>query len=274
MRDGGHGRSRTCILSSVYGSPVRSRRRLRAHDARLAPVAGFEPAAAWLTARSTHPVRLTGMIWWTDRVLPPAPVACKASVQPSARPKWCLVVVSSHALRVFGAALSPDQLTRRIGADIGNRNRDVGVALRCLTFKLCPRGKWTESNLLPIGTAFTAQRRHQPVLIGTSQDWLQRSDSNGRPSGYGPDELPLLHAARKEWPSRGGSNTQPQASDACALPLELRDEIGAPCGERSRLTCSTGRPLHLMRNGAGNGVHPGTRTRTERALNATPLPLG
>ncbi len=123
MRDGGHGRSRTCILSSVYGSPVRSRRRLRAHDARLAPVAGFEPAAAWLTARSTHPVRLTGMIWWTDRVLPPAPVACKASVQPSARPEWCLVVVSSHALRVFGAALSPDQLTRRIGADGGNRNR-------------------------------------------------------------------------------------------------------------------------------------------------------
>jgi hypothetical protein len=31
-------------------------------------------------------------------------------------------------------------------------------------------GKWTESNLLPGGTAFTARRRHQPVLIGTSQN--------------------------------------------------------------------------------------------------------
>jgi hypothetical protein len=30
-------------------------------------------------------------------------------------------------------------------------------------------GKWTESNLLPKRTAFTAQRRHQPVLICTSR---------------------------------------------------------------------------------------------------------
>src|SRR5215813_14161434 len=46
-------------------------------------------------------------------------------------------------------------------------------------------GEWTESNLLPEGTAFTAQRRHQPVLIGIPQYWigipqywLQRIESN------------------------------------------------------------------------------------------------
>ena len=27
--------------------------------------------------------------------------------------------------------------------------------------------------------------------------WLRRSDSNRRPSGYEPDELPLLHSAPK-----------------------------------------------------------------------------
>lgn len=32
-------------------------------------------------------------------------------------------------------------------------------------------GKWTESNLLPEGTAFTARRRHQPVLTCTSRSF-------------------------------------------------------------------------------------------------------
>ena len=27
------------------------------------------------------------------------------------------------------------------------------------------------------------------------EEWLRRLDSNQRPSGYEPDELPLLHAA-------------------------------------------------------------------------------
>ena len=31
-------------------------------------------------------------------------------------------------------------------------------------------------------------------------EWLRRLDSNQRPSGYEPDELPLLHAARKRIP--------------------------------------------------------------------------
>src|SRR5215470_1956168 len=65
-------------------------------------------------------------------------------------------------------------------------------------------GEWTESNLLPEGTAFTAQRRHQPVLIGIPQYWigipqywLQRIESNDLPRGYEPRELPMLHAASK-----------------------------------------------------------------------------
>ena len=30
--------------------------------------------------------------------------------------------------------------------------------------------------------------------------WLRRSDSNRRPSGYEPDELPLLHSAIQVYP--------------------------------------------------------------------------
>src|SRR5207249_6987199 len=30
---------------------------------------------------------------------------------------------------------------------------------------------------------------------GLGSEWLRRSDSNRRPSGYEPDELPLLHSA-------------------------------------------------------------------------------
>ena len=45
-----------------------------------------------------------------------------------------------------------------------------GFADRCVPVSPLHRspvfgGKWTESNLLPQGTAFTARRRHQPVLM-------------------------------------------------------------------------------------------------------------
>lgn len=31
--------------------------------------------------------------------------------------------------------------------------------------------------------------------MSLANQWLQRLDSNQRPSGYGPDELPLLYSA-------------------------------------------------------------------------------
>ena len=35
------------------------------------------------------------------------------------------------------------------------------------------------------------------------RSWLRRSDSNRRPSGYEPDELPLLHSAIELYPRPG-----------------------------------------------------------------------
>ena len=49
---------------------------------------------------------------------------------------------------------------------MGNDPIVSSMATKCSTIELRPHGgKWTESNLLPAGTAFTARRRHQPVLM-------------------------------------------------------------------------------------------------------------
>ncbi len=46
--------------------------------------------------------------------------------------------------------------------------------------------------------SYTAEGRHS-IPAGAwgpwERGWLRRLDSNQRPSGYEPDELPLLHAA-------------------------------------------------------------------------------
>ena len=52
--------------------------------------------------------------WWRHRESNPARRSCKDRLQPAAIPVgcWCLELVSSQPLRVFSAALSPDQLPR------------------------------------------------------------------------------------------------------------------------------------------------------------------
>jgi hypothetical protein len=93
VESGAHGRTRTSICNSDYGSPVRSRRRLRARchgatkiAANWLPSQESNLPELCLTGSRVRLARLTGMNWWSDRVTLPAPVACKASVQPSAHP--------------------------------------------------------------------------------------------------------------------------------------------------------------------------------------------
>jgi hypothetical protein len=70
------------------------------------------------------------------------------------RSPWCPVVVSSHALRVFSAALSPDQLTRRVGADAGSSEWRSGARPSSYTRVFWWAG--TELNRHRLCGAFTA----------------------------------------------------------------------------------------------------------------------
>src|ERR1035437_2566442 len=71
----------------------------------------------------------------------------------------------------------------------------------------CPRWRSNPArgqSLAPQQTAEcdlgASRRRRNPVLQPgfTLRMWLRGTDSNRRPSGYEPDELPLLHPAREE----------------------------------------------------------------------------
>ena len=59
-------------------------------------------------------------------------------------------------------------------------------------------GKWTESNLLPEGTAFTARRRHQPVLSGTSRIWLRAPGLHRTVAAYETAWVPNRPARAKD----------------------------------------------------------------------------
>ena len=66
-------------------------------------------------------------------------------------------------------------------------------------------GKWTESNLLPAGTAFTARRRHQPVLMALPVSGCGPRGCTGpsrlmRPRGFLTD-LPAQRMRRLLTPS-------------------------------------------------------------------------
>ena len=114
-------RASPCYLERTAGIepaclPVRSRALIRLSYVRvlepsgrwrrMAPIAGIEPASIRLTAGRVHLARLMGMIGGESgsrtRHVDLARIGC--SPLPSPR----LVVVSSHALRAFDAALSPD----------------------------------------------------------------------------------------------------------------------------------------------------------------------
>src|SRR5262249_33957453 len=64
--------------------------------------------------RPPSPRWLDGKNWWRQSVTLRPRRSCKDHLHSCAVPwNWCLELVSSQPLRVFGAALSPDQLPRQ-----------------------------------------------------------------------------------------------------------------------------------------------------------------
>jgi hypothetical protein len=100
------GRSRTCILRVRNTALVRL-----SYGKKLAPVAGFEPAAVRLTVGCTHPVRLTGMIGGASGNRTQHVILARDNSAPAAAPNWCPASDSNRPVCDFGAAQSPDLLT-------------------------------------------------------------------------------------------------------------------------------------------------------------------
>ena len=69
------------------------------------------------------------------------------------------------------------------------------VAARAFSFRFFRRCLAIATRFLLFNLSSYEQKPGMTRLrIGSR--WLRRSDSNRRPSGYEPDELPLLHPAR------------------------------------------------------------------------------
>ena len=80
---------------------------------------------------------------------------------------WCRGLVSSQPPRLqrgaFTRLASSAELVRTPVIETGSPEWRSDA--RPSSYAREDGGKWTESNLLPAGTAFTARRRHQPVLM-------------------------------------------------------------------------------------------------------------
>src|SRR5260370_701569 len=88
---------------------------------------------------------------------PSAPLCCPPGAEGWFRANLAALSTRCfHQISFLGELKRPGRIELLVGA----------LATLCSTIEPRPhRAKWTESNLLPEGTAFTARRRHQPVLI-------------------------------------------------------------------------------------------------------------
>ena len=182
----------------------------RVHLARLMGIAfllGTQPACAKAAARQPPPETARQAEAAEQRRLvenpgvePGAPIlqgSAAARCLPRAR-SWFRATLSAFSARRFHQISLPGELVRMPVIETGpdewrSSARPSSYTRRSSLRKIRPGfpkhatsqmrigGNWTESNLLPEGTAFTAQRRHQPVLTCTSRSfsvWSQGSESN------------------------------------------------------------------------------------------------
>src|SRR5437667_1160819 len=92
---------------------------------------------------------------------------------------------------------------------------------------------------------------------GLGSEWLRRSDSNRRPSGYEPDELPLLHSAVRIIPPPWGPSFSGVRGGRCGR----RGRRGWRCRSRHQVEAlllagvSVQTSLFLVGSARGNRLH-------------------
>ena len=146
--NGAHGRTRTSICNSVYGSPVRSRRRLRARGA----WGWFRANLSAFSARRCHQISFPGM------------------------PRRAREHVPKPAMRRIGADAGNRTRTSRVALSCS------AVELRP------HGGEWVELNALPQRDGVYSAATGPPVLICIPRDlgcpsWLQVAESNRAQNG-------------------------------------------------------------------------------------------
>jgi hypothetical protein len=115
-----------------------------------------------------------------------------------------------HQISFLGELERPGRIELLVGA----------LATLCSTIELQPHGgKWTESNLLPAGTAFTARRRHQPVLMalpifGCGPRGCTGPSRRMRPRGFLTD-LPAQIVRRLSTPSLAAGTSAVSRNGGC-----------------------------------------------------------
>lgn len=141
---------------------------------RLAPIAGIEPASSPVNGRPRAPCSPDGNEWWRNRESNPGRRSCKDQLQPAAFP-------------VPGRGFEPRSPRLRRGAFTrsayqahwrGCRSSNPGLMSggHLLDLQATPArshlvGSGRNRTSCPEGTAFTARRRHQPVLTCTSRSF-------------------------------------------------------------------------------------------------------
>lgn len=140
----------------------------------MAPIAGIEPASSPVNGRPRAPCSPDGNKVVENPGVEPGTPILQESAAARCLPRawsWFRATLSAASARRFHQISLPGGLARMPAIETGPDEWRSSARPSSYTRMLSFGGKRTESNLLPDGTAFTARRRHQPVLTCTSRSF-------------------------------------------------------------------------------------------------------
>jgi hypothetical protein len=135
----------------------------------------------------------------------PRGVNFRVSLAPPSHPGACLIGIALHPLATVGASLLRIRVRHRVPRSCG-----------LFTESATPVHRTPQKTEGPVSGA--------PAAAAVPLRLLRERDSNARPSGYEPDELPLLHPAIVILLRRGRTRQADERSEGCAITALSRSE--------------------------------------------------